>query len=65
MKNYENLAKEIVKQIGGKENILSLTHCITRLRFKLNDESRANDDALKNTKGIVTVMRSEDSIRLL
>ena len=58
MKNYENLAKEIVKQIGGKENILSLTHCITRLRFKLNDESRANDDVLKNTEGIVTVMRS-------
>lgn len=58
MKNYENLAKEIVKQIGGKENILSLTHCITRLRFKLNDESRANDDVLKKTEGIVTVMRN-------
>lgn len=58
MKNYEDLAKKIVKEIGGEENIQSLTHCITRLRFKLKDESKANDEVLKNTAGIVTVMRS-------
>ena len=34
MGKYENLAKEIVKNVGGKENVSSLTHCITRLRFK-------------------------------
>lgn len=58
MKNHEELAKEIVKQIGGKENVLSLTHCITRLRFKLKDDNAANDDVLKNMDGIVTVMKS-------
>lgn len=58
MKNYEDLAKKIIKEIGGEENIQSLTHCITRLRFKLKDESKANDEVLKNTAGIVTVMRS-------
>lgn len=58
MGKYENLAKEIVKNVGGKENIVSLTHCITRLRFKLKDESKANDDVLKNMDGVVTVMKS-------
>lgn len=58
MGKYEQLAKNIVKGIGGKENISSLTHCITRLRFKLKDESKANDDALKNMDGVITVMRS-------
>lgn len=58
MGKYEQLAKNIVKEIGGKENISSLTHCITRLRFKLKDESKANDNALKNMDGVITVMKS-------
>lgn len=58
MGKYNELAKEIVKNIGGKENVISLTHCITRLRFKLKDESIAKDDVLKNMSGIVTVMKS-------
>ena len=58
MGKYENLAKEIVGNIGGKENVLSLTHCVTRLRFVLKDESKAQDDALKKMEGVVTVMKS-------
>lgn len=58
MGKYQNLAKDIVKNIGGKENVVSLTHCITRLRFKLKDESKANDDIIKNMNGVVTVMKS-------
>lgn len=58
MGKYSVLAKEIVKQIGGAENVTSLTHCITRLRFKLKDESKANDDVLKGMDGVVTVMKS-------
>ncbi|GAA0085163.1 hypothetical protein UT300007_16020 [Clostridium sp. CTA-7] len=55
---YEQLAKDIVANVGGKENINSLTHCITRLRFKLKDENKANTDVLKNMEGIVTVIKS-------
>lgn len=55
---YEDLAKLIIENVGGRENVNSLTHCITRLRFKLKDEGEANTDVLKNTDGIVTVMKS-------
>ena len=47
-----------MENVGGKENINSLTHCVTRLRFRLKDESKANDEALKNNPGVVTVMKS-------
>lgn len=55
---YDGLAKIIIQNVGGRDNIISLTHCITRLRFKLKDESKANTDVLKSTDGIVTVMQA-------
>ncbi len=58
MKKYEDLAKAIVKNVGGDENVISLAHCITRLRFKLRDESKANTGVLKNMEGVVTVVKS-------
>lgn len=58
MKNYDELAKVIVAKVGGKGNINSLAHCITRLRFKLKDVSKADTQSLKQTEGIVTVMES-------
>lgn len=55
---YDGLARIIIQNVGGRNNIISLTHCITRLRFKLKDESKANTDVLKATDGIVTVMQA-------
>ena len=55
---YEKLAKDIIENVGGKENVNSVVHCITRLRFKLKDESKANTDVLNNMDGVVTVMKS-------
>nr|WP_276575919.1 beta-glucoside-specific PTS transporter subunit IIABC [Oceanirhabdus seepicola] len=52
------MAKNIIKNVGGKENVNSLTHCVTRLRFKLKDEKKANTEVLKNMDGIVTVVQS-------
>ncbi len=57
-RKYEQLAADIVKNVGGKENVIQLAHCITRLRFKLKDESKANTDVLKNMDGVVTVVQS-------
>ncbi len=58
MGKYENLAKSIVANVGGKDNIVSLGHCVTRLRFVLKDEAKANDEVLKNMDGVVTVMKA-------
>ncbi|HFJ7362695.1 TPA: beta-glucoside-specific PTS transporter subunit IIABC [Enterococcus faecium] len=55
---YEKLVKEILKDVGGKENINGLTHCITRLRFNLKDEEKANTEELKEVPGVVTVVQS-------
>lgn len=58
MGKYQALAKEIVKNVGGKENVAGLVHCITRLRFTLRDEGIAKDQVLKDMEGVVTVMKS-------
>ncbi|MFE3577002.1 beta-glucoside-specific PTS transporter subunit IIABC [Lysinibacillus sp. NPDC059133] len=55
---YEQLAKDIIENVGGKENVISVVHCITRLRFKLKDEGKVQTDVLKNMERIVTVMKS-------
>lgn len=55
---YDGLARIIIQNVGGKDNIISITHCVTRLRFTLKDESKANTDILKETDGIVTVIQS-------
>ncbi|WP_346705490.1 beta-glucoside-specific PTS transporter subunit IIABC [uncultured Agathobaculum sp.] len=58
MGKYSELAKDIVRNVGGKENVAGLVHCITRLRFTLKDEAKANDEVLKAMNGVVTVMKS-------
>ena len=58
MAKYTQLAADIVKNVGGKSNVISLAHCITRLRFKLKDEKKANTDVLKAMNGVVTVVQS-------
>lgn len=57
-KDYTSLSKDILRLVGGKENIESVYHCVTRLRFKLKDESIAKTEEIKKLDGVVTVMRS-------
>lgn len=57
-KDYTELAQDIVAHVGGKDNIAKLVHCVTRLRFTLKDESKADDDYLKQRDGIVTVVKA-------
>lgn len=58
MTKYEQLATDIIAKVGGRENILGLTHCVTRLRFQLKDEGKADTEALKAMDGVVTVLQS-------
>jgi PTS system beta-glucosides-specific IIC component len=57
-KDYSELAKDIVAHVGGKENVSSVRHCITRLRFVLKDVSKADTDYLKQRDGVVTVVEA-------
>lgn len=56
--NYKQMALDIVKMVGGPENVRSLGHCMTRLRFILKDASvaQANQDAIKKIDGVVGVV---------
>lgn len=53
--SYSQIATEIIKNVGGKENIKSLIHCITRLRFYLKDESLANDKAIRSIPKVIDI----------
>ena len=57
-RKYEKLAAEIVKNVGGKENVNDVYHCQTRLRFKLADEGKADDRRLEETDGVAKVIRN-------
>lgn len=56
--DYNKLAEVILQNVGGSGNVSGLTHCATRLRFNLKDESKANTDTLKKTKGVMGVVSS-------
>jgi len=55
--DYKPLAKDILKNIGTKSNVKSITHCVTRVRFVLKDESKANDEAVKDLDGVLDVVK--------
>ncbi|EGO6607435.1 beta-glucoside-specific PTS transporter subunit IIABC [Enterococcus faecalis] len=56
--DYQAIAKEILKDVGGKDNIVDVTHCYTRLRFVLRDTKQANKEALLQTEGVISVVES-------
>ena len=64
-KKQEELARDIIENIGGEENIDGLRHCVTRLRFNLKDESKANTDYLKKRDGVVTVVQSSGQYQVV
>lgn len=56
--NYQQLAQQILQGVGGRENIASLVHCATRLRFRLKSVALADTASLKNNPGIITIVES-------
>lgn len=63
--NYVKIAQQIFEQLGGKDNIQSMTHCATRLRFVLKNDSIVNDEKLKNTTGVIGVNRKNDHYQII
>lgn len=63
--DYPSLAKTILENVGGSGNVAGLTHCATRLRFNLKDESKAKTDVLKGTKGVAGVVSSGGQYQII
>ncbi len=63
--DYESTAKKILQRVGGKDNVLNLVHCMTRLRFTLKDESIVDDEAVKKTKGVMGVMKKGGQYQII
>ena len=63
--DYEKTAKKILERVGGKENVLNLVHCMTRLRFTLKDESIVDDEAVKKTKGVMGIMKKGGQYQII
>lgn len=63
--NYDDVSKQILKEIGGAGNVASATHCMTRLRLVLKDESKANDEAVKKIKGVKGVVKQGGQYQII
>ena len=64
-KNYAALASAVVNALGGADNIVAVTHCMTRLRFVLKDSSRVDNPALKATTGVLGVVNNDNQCQVI
>ncbi|MCU9613079.1 beta-glucoside-specific PTS transporter subunit IIABC [Caldibacillus lycopersici] len=65
MANRMELAKLIIENVGGEENVASLYHCMTRLRFKLKDGKSFNKQELENIRGVVKAVESNGQYQVV
>ena len=64
-KNYTNMAEQIIKNVGGVDNVLQLTHCVTRLRFQLKDYNIANRDIVKDIDGVLSIVEGNNQFQIV
>lgn len=64
-KSYDSLAKKIISLVGGEENIINLTHCVTRLRFKLKSDEKANEQELKKIKEVLSIVKGNGQFQIV
>lgn len=55
--DYNKIAQDILDNVGGKANVKQVTHCFTRLRFILKDESLAKKDVVEHLEGVYLCRR--------
>lgn len=63
--DYEKIAEEIVKEVGGVDNIDRLVHCATRLRFSLNDDSIVDENKVERISGVMGVVKSKQQFQVI
>lgn len=62
---YENLAATVVDNVGGKDNVVSFLHCVTRLRFNVRDKSKVDVKAIEATQGVMGTQWSGDQLQII
>ena len=63
--DYGKIAGEVIRLVGGKNNIRSVTHCATRLRLQLRDNSLRNEEALSDVEGVKGVFLSQTQFQII
>ena len=64
-RDWNKLATDVIELVGGEENITSITHCVTRLRFMLKDESKADDEQIGKLDGVIQVMHASGQYQVV
>ena len=65
MADYNKIAQEVLKNVGGADNVVSATHCVTRLRLVLKDVNKADQDALNNIEGTKGVIYNSGQLQIV
>lgn len=63
--DYQKIAQQVLQLVGGKENVISLTHCFTRLRFQLRDNQKADRNKLLQTEGVISVVEGSGQYQVV
>lgn len=63
--DYGKVASEVIKYVGGKGNVKSVTHCATRLRFQLKDNDLRNEDAISDLEGVKGVFLTQSQFQII
>ncbi len=64
-KDYSKTAQTVLECIGGEKNVESVTHCMTRLRFRLKDETIVDDKKVKATSGVTGVVKQNGQYQII
>ncbi len=64
MAKMKQLAEDILREVGGEQNVVSLTHCMTRVRLRVRNDNQVNFDALKRIDGVMGVV-ADDTIQIV
>ncbi len=63
--NYNQIAEDIITNIGGSSNVKGLTHCFTRLRFELKDSKKADRKTIESMEGVISVVESGGQFQIV
>jgi len=63
--DYTKIAKDILDHVGGTANVSELTHCFTRLRFVLKDQTKANKAVIEHLEGVITVVENAGQFQVV